>query len=340
MPQFVPGLALSRAYYDGVVRPALGGIDHCAARLGSGSDVLGFDDERSTDHGWGPRVQVFVASESIWPVRERLLASVPETFLGWPTRYGWDDVEPQLWVEVHEISSWFEAYLGVDPVRMRPVDWLLSPWQLLAALSAGAVFHDPYGELALRRENLRWYPDDVWRYVLACQWLRIAQEEAFVGRAAEVDDELGSRMVAIRIGRELMRLAFLMERTWPPYEKWFGSAFDRLESAPTLGRIVNDVINAAGIARRQTALAAGYHHVATQFNALRLTDAIDPAPRYFYNRPYLVLRAERFAEACHDTITEPWLRRIPLVGSIDQFADSTDVLSYPDVARKLASIYS
>lgn len=58
------GIELSRRYWLEVVAPIiddlLPGVPRAAARVGAGSDVLGFDDERSTDHGWGPRVVIFV----------------------------------------------------------------------------------------------------------------------------------------------------------------------------------------------------------------------------------------------------------------------------------------
>ena len=64
---FVPGLELSRQYYAGLVRPILDarfpGLPHGAALLGRGSEVLGFDDEMSTDHDWKPRVLLFLREE-------------------------------------------------------------------------------------------------------------------------------------------------------------------------------------------------------------------------------------------------------------------------------------
>lgn len=46
MPEFVPGLELSRSFYEEVVRPLLDdafpGLVHSAALLGPGSEVLGF----------------------------------------------------------------------------------------------------------------------------------------------------------------------------------------------------------------------------------------------------------------------------------------------------------
>ena len=36
-------------------------------------------------------------------------------------------------------------------------------------------------------------------------------------------------------------------------------------------------------------------------------------------------------------VQDPWLRKLPLIGSIDQWTDSTDVLSDPALARRLGS---
>jgi uncharacterized protein DUF4037 len=59
-PTFVPAVELSGAFYQDVVRPLLVGRAHSAALLGRGSEVLGYDTPRSTDHDWGPRLQIFL----------------------------------------------------------------------------------------------------------------------------------------------------------------------------------------------------------------------------------------------------------------------------------------
>ncbi|MGV1006280.1 MAG: hypothetical protein ACOYEV_16265 [Candidatus Nanopelagicales bacterium] len=55
----INGSALAEAYYQAVVVPLLAvsrpAMPHVAARLGSGSDVLGLDDALSRDHDWGLR---------------------------------------------------------------------------------------------------------------------------------------------------------------------------------------------------------------------------------------------------------------------------------------------
>jgi hypothetical protein len=190
---FVSARELSRAFYGEVVRPLLAGRTHAAALLGWGSDVLGYDTARSTDHGWGPRLLVFVADrEVVEEVVPRLDRALPETFRGWPVRYGWDEVPVAHRVTVATLPAWLVEFLGVDATAgMSDLDWLLTPQQRLLGVVAGPVYADDDGALERVRRSLAWYPEPVWRRILACQWHRLAQEEALVARTAEVEDETG-----------------------------------------------------------------------------------------------------------------------------------------------------
>src|SRR5690606_14269318 len=85
--------------------------------------------------------------------------------------------------------------------------WIAIPGQVLLEVTGGAFFHDEPGDLTAAREALAWYPDDVWRYRLAAAWKRIAQVEPFVGRAGEVDDDLGSHVIAMSMVRDILHLA-------------------------------------------------------------------------------------------------------------------------------------
>ena len=147
MPQFVRGRELARAYYDEVVRELVGDVEHSAALLGWGSDVLGFDTERSTDHGWGPRLQVFVHASDVERVRSAVEAALPDEFRGWPTRYGWDDVPVSSHVDVGPLGEWLQRQLGADPrAGLTTLQWLTTPQQLLSEITTGEVFWDGTGE--------------------------------------------------------------------------------------------------------------------------------------------------------------------------------------------------
>ena len=343
------GIELARRFYEQAVRPLLGDRPHAAALLGEGSEVLGFDDAVSVDHDFGPRLQLFLPAGAGAPV----LDGLPATFEGFPTVFADPDQhggEPSHRVETTTVGGFFAARLGADPATgMGLADWLLTPTQALATLTAGAVFHDPDGELARYRERLRWYPDDVWRYALAAGWLKVAQEEAFVGRAGAAGDDLGSRLVATRLARELVRLAFLVERRWAPYPKWLGRSFAGLALADRLGPLLAAATAAPGWRDREAALVEAASLTAAATNDLGLAVPVDPAPRRYYTRDIQVLGADRYTVALAAAITSPELRALldrlggrhggpigRLPGTIDQATDSTEILCAPARCRQAA----
>lgn len=57
-------------------------------------------------------------------------------------------------------------------------------------------------------------------------------------------DDLGSRLIAASLVRDLMKLCFLIEKTYAPYTKWFGTAFTKLRCAPELGSVFERVLSA------------------------------------------------------------------------------------------------
>jgi len=354
---FVAGLELSRQFYRQAVEPLLRQhhprLTHTAALIGAGSEILGFDTDRSTDHDWGPRLQLFLHPQDL-PVHGRkiddLLAErLPATFCGYPTNlapvgdHGTRHMRLtggriRHGVVVADLADWLSGRLGFNPLAgITTFDRLATSTQALAEVTAGAVFHDGLDQLQPARRLLAWYPDDLWRYLLACQWQRVSQEEAFVGRCGEVGDELGSAVVAARLVRELMRLCLLMARRYPPYSKWLGSAFAQLPCAPQLTPILTAAVTATSWPDRESHLATAHETVAALHNDLGLTAPVDPGTRPFNDRPFRVLHADRISVQLLANLTRDVLRTLPPIGAIDQYVDSTDVLCHPTRSRALAA---
>lgn len=325
--QFVSGRKLSAAFFRDVVAPQLEGVAYSAALLGWGSDVLGYDTSRSTDHGWGPRLHVFTDAD--------VTLELPDVYRGHPVRFGWAGVPARSWVEVLPLGEWLRGHLGLDATTgFSTIDWLLSPQQKLLGVVSGAVFADPDGQLSALREKLAWYPDQIWRWLLACQWHRLAQEEAFVARATEVGDTTGAVVIANRQVRELMRLALLQHRRYAPYQKWLGSAFAELPSEDGLAGYL-----AAAGRGDQDALGAAYLALATRHNASKLTAPIQAGVGDYYDRPARVIMADQFRQALQATVTDGVLATLPLIGSVDQVVDNVEVLDDPTMFRRLVPLY-
>ncbi|MEV7626509.1 DUF4037 domain-containing protein [Actinoplanes sp. NPDC089786] len=335
---FVPGLDLCGDFYRQAVAPLLD-VPHTAARIGPGSEVLGFDSPRSADHDWGPRVDVFLPDLSqAAALSSKLAERLPTTFRGYPTSFEPAGARVATMavttgpvahrVLFATLPSWLSSRLGFDATAgVSDADWLATPAQRLAEVVGGAVYHDPSGELTAVRERLAWYPGHVWRIVLAAQWTRIAQEEAFVGRAAEAGDDLGSRIVAARLARDVMRLCLLLARRYPPYSKWLGSAFASLPDVAPVASALRTAVGASSASVRQEALCTAYEHAGRRQNALGLTPPVDATRRLYFDRPFPVIDAGRFAAALHPAWTP---------GAIDSFVDSTDVLERPLLARAVS----
>jgi len=361
LPPFIKGMALSERFYSEIVRPLLldnfPNLKHSAARIDGGSDVLGFDTGRSRDHSWGPRVMIFLdegdLDEYSQAIIELMGNKLPFTFADYPTEFGYSPTASggvmkiseerpiNHRVSVHSIRGFFNYYLGVNPEdTIEEKHWLTMSMQCLATVVRGKVFHDGLDRLTKVQEKLNWYPKDVWIYLLACQWVRLSQEEPFSARCGDVGDELGSRIVASRQIIELMRLCFLMEKQYWPYFKWFGSAFSQLDCAAEMTPIFNQILDSSTWQEREKHLNQAYIKAAKMHNKLGITEHINPSISDFHDRHYTVIHAGRFGFALKDKINSEYLRSIKrAVGSVDQLADSTDIFCWNDALRAIGSVY-
>lgn len=364
MTQFISGLQLNEMFYRDAVAPILSAafpeLRYSAALIGHGSDVLGYDSERSTDHEWGPRLLIFLTDkdfrEHADSISEILSARLPPEFRGYSTNFAEPDENRVRWmapaesgrvqhhVYFHTVREFIGNYLGIDP-RCTPttVDWLLMYENALLEITGGAVYHDGLGALVPIRQRFAWYPRDVWLFMLASQWIRIEQEEPFPSRCGEGGDELGARINTARVVRDVMKLCFLIEGRYAPYSKWLGTAFSRLNCANELEPLLRTAVAATTWQSREQHLCAAFEVVARMHNAVGLFATLDTGTMSFHTRPYRVLGAGRFAKAVSDEICDESLRRIYAtvgpIGSIDQFADSTDLLMRSDLRARLKVLF-
>ncbi|HET9499796.1 MAG TPA: DUF4037 domain-containing protein [Marmoricola sp.] len=336
------GVALSRRYFEDLVAPLLmqqaPEVRYAAARVGQGSEVLGFDDAMSRDHDWGLRLQLFVPEADQAQVLAALDQHLPTDFRGHPVRFGFstDPIE-RLRIDVASVSAFAEQQLGFDPRSgPSPVDWLSMTGQAVLEIVSGAVFGDQTGELTGLREALRWYPDDIWTYVVACDWQRLDQELPLMGRAGDRGDEIGSRVIAARLVDVAVHLGFMLCRAWPPYSKWRGASFRHLTGCAAIAADLERALDARDWRDRQAALG----HALTKLARLQRKNNL-PVPQSaiepFWDRPYVHLN-RRLVPGLLETLNSSEVRALPIgVGSVEQQTDNVDVLIRPGHRSALAA---
>jgi hypothetical protein len=228
------------------------------------------------------------------------------------------------------LDATLERLIGVKSgERPSAIKWLGFAEQRLLAFTAGAVFHDDDGRLTEARQQLAYFPNDVWLYKIACQWRRVSDEQAFVGRTGSVGDEMGSRVIASRLVRDVVRMGFLLDRRYAPYSKWLGSAFARLPIAAELSPILNEALLAGDWRSRQDKLAAAYLILARRQIADHVGGAFEPILGPYFGRPFTTINADEAIKATLEGIGDPLVRGLPVVGSVDQLTDLTPVLEEP-----------
>jgi hypothetical protein len=341
------GAQAGAAFHREVVAPLLGRelprLRYAAARLGSGSDVLGLDDATSRDHDWGLRLTLLVDEAdraAVDPVRDLLARGLPDRFAGLPVRFAttWDATVAHR-AEVATVGDFAVSRLGVSPLAgLSTLDWLTLTGQSVLEITAGPVYADSTTELGPLRRGLAWYPPDVERYVLACAWQRLDQRLPFVGRTADAGQPLQSRLLSAGLASGLISLAFLLHRRWEPYEKWREALFARLPGGADLAGPLHAAVTADGWAEREAALAAAAELLADVQRRSGLPTP-DTVVTRFWDRPYRTV-AGTMAELLLAGISDPVLTRLGVrAGSAAQWADSVDVLSHPGRRAALAAAY-
>jgi len=362
MPEFIQGEELCRKFYEECVHTILSehypALNYSAGLLGYGSEVLGFDTLMSRDHDWGPRMQLFLTAEDAKQVGEEinelLSRELPYEFYGYSTHFGPPNESDNGTRKLEDISAGFvshriivtslEAYLkDYFPVNVMgeisEVDWLVIPQQKLRSIVDGAVFYDGLNILKTIQEKLRWYPESVWIYLMTSAWSRIGQEEHLMGRCGTVEDEVGSYLLGASLSQVLMQLAFLMEKIYAPYPKWFGTAFRELKLAADLYPVFEEVRTARTWQERQGGLVKAYLVLIRQMNSMKMIESVDEEVVDFFGRPFKVIHAGKIAESLRKLLRDTPLVNMPLIGNIDIVTSSTDVVENNIICHQFGDFY-
>jgi hypothetical protein len=259
----VRGLELSRLYYREVCVPLLeerfprirGRL--AAGLAGEGSECLGFDDELSRDHDWGPGVCLWLPKRDFEAFGEEVhlaLDGAPASFRGFPVRRAAGPGDGR--VGVTAIEDFYYKFLGHPGVPESITAWMSIPEAYLCAATNGMVFEDALGEFTrIREELLAFYPEDVRLKKTAARCAVMAQAGRYnFPRCAARGESVAARMAESAFLQAACGVVFLLNRRYAPFYKWMHRA---LKDLPELGAemfsLLNMLAEAGGIDARARA---------------------------------------------------------------------------------------
>ena len=224
------GLELARKYWEAFGREMLeqGFPDLkpfvAAGLCGSGSEVLGFDDEFSRDHDFEPGFCLFLPGEDAVSRRdafqlERAYAKLPKTFAGF-SRAGLSPVGGNRH-GVIRLSDFLTEKTGSPDGNLSPLDWLAVPEQNLLEITGGEIWLDESGVFSALRRRLSRFPEDIRLRKLSGELLLMNQSGQYNFRRCLDHGEKGAAMLALHeFVLSALHVLHLLEGAYLPYYKW------------------------------------------------------------------------------------------------------------------------
>ncbi len=240
------GLELSREFYIQHAAPAISerfGDHACrvaAGLAGQGSDCLGYDDEISRDHDFGPGCCLWLTDDDFAKFGfelQKLYDSLPGEFMGFSrneTPQGSDRVG------VIPISRFYSQFTGCPDVPQNDASWFRIPEHFLSAATSGEVFRDDLGEFSrIRKGLLPCYPGDVLLKKLAARVFAMGQAGQYnYGRIIKRGDGPAAMLALDEFVRAALSAVHLLNRRYMPYYKW---AFRSARALPRLAEAVREL---------------------------------------------------------------------------------------------------
>lgn len=223
------GLELCRKYYEQIGRPMLEEkfseyMPRIAAGLvGEGSDCLGFDDEISRDHDFGPGFCIWLCREDFEKIgaeMQKAYNALPKEFMGFTARRTSDRGDGR--VGVIEISSFYRQFIGNEQPPKSMMRWLYLPEHKITAATSGQVFEDNLGEFSAIRNTLsNYYPEDVRIKKIAARAASMAQSGQYnYARCMRRGDVVAANIAVGEFIKASLSMLYLLNRKYSPYYKW------------------------------------------------------------------------------------------------------------------------
>lgn len=210
--------------------------------IGDGSECLGFDDDLSRDHDWGPGFCIWLNSSdylSIGPAIQKVYESLPGNFSGFKARTtsAWGNER----VGVLDTGKFYRRYLGRQKTPETLQQWLMIPENALATATNGKIFHDSNNDFSrIRADLLHGYPEDVRLKKIVARCMQAGQAGQYnYPRALKRKSPYAAMQACAQYCDATLSLIFLFNNHYFPFYKWAHLSVKKL---PVLGQTTYDAI--------------------------------------------------------------------------------------------------
>lgn len=241
------GMELCRQYFETFGRPMLQRnfapyLDHIACGLaGEGSECLGFDDDISPDHDFGPSFCIWTdLPDDVCAKLRKAYDLLPKEFMGMKrivTPNGADRTG------VIKVTDFLRKFTGFDHVPNSSEEWQYTIDESLACAVNGSIFMDNSGFFTDIRQQLQAQPEDIRLRKLSAELEKMAQSGQYnYPRAMKRNDPAAAFFALSAFMESSMKAAHILSKKYAPYSKWLFRSTDAL---PKFGELAIAVRNIA-----------------------------------------------------------------------------------------------
>ncbi len=224
----ISGLSLAEMYYEtygkSIICEKLEGYKNSitVGLAGEGSECLGFDDEYSTDHDYGPSFCIWVDGDVFDEIGEdlkRKYDSLPKEFLGFSARNVISTGKGR--VGVIKTEDFYKNIIGLDHAPMTDEEWNNIPQEFLCTASNGRIFESGNSNFMKIRKQISYYPERVRRQKIAVSLGQMSQTgQANYPRMIRRGDVDSAQLCINEFVKSAVECAYLLNKTYMPYYKW------------------------------------------------------------------------------------------------------------------------
>ncbi|MBE5957262.1 MAG: DUF4037 domain-containing protein [Lachnospiraceae bacterium] len=238
-------------YYNMYVKPMISEkfskyIDQIAVgTVGEGAERFSFDTVTQPDDDNSINIKMWMKKKIFDEIGEKLneeFNKLPDTFRGFNVsktdRFGSD-------AGAMVIGTFYKKVLGVSSAPMSDEEWMnISEWRLERTTN-GVVFKDSQGTFSKIRNLLNsYYPDQVWLEKIARYLDKCAKSGQYnYAKMMAKGDYVAAKISLARYTENIIRLAYLLDRTYCPHYDKMHEGIKNSKTFPELYGMVKVLVN-------------------------------------------------------------------------------------------------
>lgn len=246
----IKGLELAKLYYEAygksMIHNQFPQYEKFVAvgLVGDGSECLGFDDNISEDHDFGPGFCIWLPDDVFKKVGGQIQSAYDNLPKKFKNKKRIETFEGKGRVGVFSIGEFYKRYIGCEEVPRNNIQWMLTPETSLCTAVNGKVFEDNFGEFSKIRDGLlEFYPKDIFLKKIVARMATMSQSGQYnYERCMKREAFAAAYLSCNEFIKAALSTVYLLNRKYMPFYKWSFKGMKNLSILNEIKEMLEELI--------------------------------------------------------------------------------------------------